>query len=135
MPFPVLTKDLRQQLEATDDRPTETVEIPEWGVSVIMRGLSAGDQLAYTNSIVDYAADGSVSKVNADGVFRLIAMSMVDESGGMVFDDIEAGAAVLQMKSAASITKLAAIAARLSAIGGAEVEALKNASGPVPVVA
>jgi len=125
-----LTSTHAAQLLDVDDLPTEAVAVPEWKTTVIMRGLNAGDQLAYTDSIVDYAADGTVAKVHADGVFRLIAMSMVDEAGALVFEDVETGAAILRKKSSKAITRLATVAARLSAIDGAEAEALKNASGP-----
>ena len=125
MSLPVLTKDLVAKVE--DNRPTETVELPEWGHSVIMRGLSAGDQ-------IDHAQAAGGESAGA-GAFRLICLSMVDETGALVFEDIEAGTAWLRTKSGKSIVQLTTVAARLAGITGEEAEALKNDSRPALVVA
>ncbi len=44
---------LRDKIFAAEDIPTEVVGIPEWGVDVLVRGMSAGDRITLMQNAFD----------------------------------------------------------------------------------
>lgn len=111
----------REAILAADDLKTETVAVPEWGGDVLVRMMTGAQRDAFSASLV--SADGKPQMDN----FRpkLVAWSVVDESGNLMFtaDDIQA----LAVKSAAALDRVAAVAQRLNKMGPESVEeAAKN---------
>jgi hypothetical protein len=62
--------------------PETEIEMPEFGGSIRLRGLTAGAALKY------FEALGSKSKV--DGIASLITASVIDDAGELVFQETDA---------------------------------------------
>ena len=103
----------RDQILAAKDIATKTVEVPEWGGSVLVRGLSgsARDTIESTYT----SADGTLDRERF-GNFRaaIVSMSIVDESGARVFTD--ADVAAIGEKSSLALGRVFDEAMRLSAL-------------------
>lgn len=93
---------------AIDDIETEVVEVPEWGGSVKLRGLSLDEVMAARAGGTADAASMSV---------KLLAASFSEPELS------EAAIASLGKKSAAVVTRLLQVATRLS---GMDTEALQR---------
>jgi hypothetical protein len=96
-------RNLRDAIFAASDTPIETVEVPEWGVTVGIRSMSAKSRAA----VMELAQQGD--GIDADKVLGMWARTLqgciVDpETGDAVFtlDDMEA----LMDKSATVIERL-----------------------------
>lgn len=109
-------------LEADDIR-SEYVEVPEWGGTVKIQGLT-GEQRNRVGALMR-AESKKTSEEEALSYFqmRIAAASMVDEDGKRVFSQNDV--AKLAKKSAAAIQRVYDVAAKLSGIGDEEVEKAK----------
>lgn len=128
--YPVLTRDTLATMEATKDLPQEVVQVPEWGCAVVLRGLSAGAQVEYTNNNITYNEDGSLKTSAADNAFNLIALCMIDADGHLLYPDAAEGAKALRAKSGPALVRLMRAASRLSGIGLEDMDEAKNDSAP-----
>jgi len=101
----------REQILGANDMKTEPVEVPEWGGSVIVRGMTGveRDRLEQ-DSVKGKGNDAKINLINMRA--RMVAASVVDESGKHLFgsSDIE----MLGNKSAAALTRVFTVAQRLS---------------------
>lgn len=84
---------------AIDDIETEVVEVPEWGGSVKLRGLSLDEVMAARKGDADNLANTST---------RLLAAAFAEPKL------TEEGVVALRSKSAAVVTRLLQVATRLS---------------------
>lgn len=80
----------RDAILSAEDLRTETVEVPEWGGTVMVRELSAKERDEYETSIVSVKG----TKLDIDPVnmrAKLVSMGCVDEDGNRLFtlDDAE----------------------------------------------
>lgn len=108
----------RDAILQANDRPTEEVAVPEWGGSVLVRGISGAERDALEASV-----RGSNGKMNMANVrARMCAMSLVDEAGARLFTDREAAA--LGEKSAAALDRVFDVALRLAGMKPADVDEL-----------
>lgn len=119
----------REAILKADDLKTETVSCPEWGGSVIVRALTAGERDKWEESLYSAVKRGSGYEVIAHKEnlrAKFIAASVVDETGKLLFTagDIEA----LSRKSAAPMDRLFAAAQRLSGMTDADIEELEKNS-------
>ena len=119
-----LTREKFAEIAATNDRPAETVNVPEWDVSITLRGLTAGDKQRYEDSLVPFDASGKATINTRDGMARLLVLSIVGDDGAPVFTDADITA--FSERSGAVIARLAKVAQRLSGLGGDEFVAAKN---------
>lgn len=111
----------REQILGAKDIRTEEVKVPEWGGSVLVRGLTGAERDRFEESVIEQR--GKVTKVKLkDARARLVALSVVDEEGKRLFSD--ADVAVLTEKSAAALDRVYAVAARLSGISEEDMEEL-----------
>lgn len=124
----------KQQILDAPDLPKQTVEVPEWGGSVIVQGLSAYDKDEFEQSIYrpgQPATPGGNAPLVRDLSnlrAKLVVRCVVDEEGNRLFGDGDAEA--LGKKSAAAVDRLFAVAQRLSALTDADVRTLeKNSVG------
>lgn len=118
----ILSKD--QILEA-DDLKTETVEVPEWSGSVIVRSMTGADRDAFENSLVTVKADGTRVPNMVNMRTKLVALTVVNESGGRMFDETEVDR--LALKSAAALKRVYEAAERINGVGqAAQADAEKN---------
>jgi hypothetical protein len=89
-----------------NDLPTDVVEVPQWGGSVKVRGMTAGERDRFEDMI----------RTRGMGALRgtLASMCIVDEDGKRLFTDIEV--AKLAEKSAEALDLVVEAASRLSGL-------------------
>lgn len=115
----------KEQILAADDIKTETVDVPEWGGTVIIRMMSGTARDAYEASMVGFKNGQRVADLTNMRA-KLVAATLVDESGEPLFTD-EADIAALAAKSAAALERLFKVAQRINGLGNDSVEeAQKN---------
>lgn len=119
----------RDAILAAPDLPLEVVEVPEWGGSILVRGMTGTERDAFERESI--ARKGKSVEVNLENLrARLLARTIVDDNGSRLFTDSDI--ALLGSKSAAALDRVFAAAQRLSGIGQDDVEDLSknSASGP-----
>jgi hypothetical protein len=116
---------LREKIFAADDIATETVEVPEWGVTVEVRGMNGSDR----SRILELAAGADDGRMSIGSMYveTVIASTYDPETGERVFSDSDRD--MLMTKSATAIDRLAQVGMRLSAMTG---EAQDNAKKQFP---
>ena len=101
---------IRERILAADDITTETMEIPEWGVTVAVRTMTGA---ARAEMLVS-ASDPTTGEVNYQTLYpQVIVASVIDpETGESVFtvEDVNA----LNLKSAAVVERVAQAGMRVS---------------------
>ena len=117
-----------EAIAAAQDTLTETVEVPEWGGSVLVRGLSAMQADEYRKA--QFKGKGKRMRLDMTLAHaRLCALCMVDEAGKRLFSDTQV--AVLGRKSGKAVDRVYEVAARLSGLSDDDEELEKN-SEPTP---
>lgn len=117
-----LTKD--QILEANDLK-NESVDVPEWGGSVLVRTMTGADRDSFEASMVSIGSDGIRKPEMSNMRSKLVALTVVDDAGNRIFDAIDVP--MLARKSAAAIERVFDVAQRLNGLGAkAEDAAEKN---------
>jgi len=120
----------RQDIVDAKDISTETVEVPEWGGSVIVRMMSGADRDQFQQSCMIVRADGKHEADMRNMQPKLVAACVIDEQGNLLFGPDEV--ADLAAKSAVAIERVFDVAQRLNGLApGAVGEAVKN-SPPGP---
>lgn len=116
----------REAILAAPDIQQEVVAVPEWGGDVIVRGLSGAQRDAFEASVVEQK--GKKTEMKLDNIrARLVALSVVDEKGKLLFSDKDVVA--LGKKSARPLQRLWDKARELSGLSDDDVEELaKNSS-------
>lgn len=111
----------RDAILGASDIPRETVAVPEWGGSVIVQGLTGTERDALEAAMLEQK--GKDQRVNlANFRAKLIARSIVDESGTRLFSD--ADAVQLGRKSAVALQRVFKVAQQLSGLAPDDVEEL-----------
>ena len=120
--------NLRDKILAAKDIPTESVNIPEWGVDVLVKGMSAGDRI----TLMQNAYDQKTQQVNMAAIYPDVVVSCVFDpaTDEPVFTD--ADKAALMGKSSAAIEAIAAVGLRLSGIGNDQEDAAGKDSSSIP---
>lgn len=105
-------------LAVSDDTPSEVVEIPEWGVSVLVKGFSLGAKDDFLTAV--YNPETKKSDIRAFNSGVLIGTAYDPDTGEKLFteDDIP----VLKQKSASAVQKIVDVGARLSGLTDDAVE-------------
>jgi hypothetical protein len=114
-------------LEASDIT-TETLDVPEWNGAVRIRGLTGDQRDRYEQSIVTMRGNRVLPKF-AGARARLVALSVVDEHGKLLFT--EADVQALGAKSAAGLQRVYDAARKLSGLTEEDVEELVGNSDGV----
>lgn len=116
----------RDQILDAVDLKTEEVQVPEWGGSVLVRGLNGTERDAYENGLI--RMEGQSAKSNLLNMrAKLVALCLVDEKGGRLFADTDIRA--LGRKSASALERVYEVAARLSGLSTPEHDADEEAEG------
>jgi len=106
-----------------DDLPREAVDVPEWGGTVLVQGMSGTDRDRFEAAMLNKDMTG-VDKDKALEMYRarLAAACIVDENGKRLFQ----GAAVKRLgeKSAQALSRVVDVASRLSGLTPEDVEEL-----------
>lgn len=120
----ILTRD---QILDANDLEIQEVNVPEWGGTVLVRGMTGVERDAFEGSLVK--GKGKNTTVNMDNIrAKLVASSIVDQDGQRLFTDQDVQA--LGKKSAAALDRVFAVAQELSGISQSDVEDLaKNLPG------
>jgi hypothetical protein len=108
----------RDQILAVRDLPTEVVDVPEWGDTVIIAVMSGKAREQLMDALADPQGPSRFQAI-------ILASTMVDETGARMFgeDDIEQ----LREKNPDVLTRLVDVAMRLNKIGPKATEdAVKN---------
>ena len=110
---------LRDKILAAQDIPSETLDIPEWNVEVLVKGMTAGDRI----TLMQNAFDQTTQQVNMSIVYPDVVVSCVFDpaTGEPVFT--EADKSAILAKSSAAVEKIANVGLRLSGIGKDEQDA------------
>ena len=113
-------------LKAAENTPEE-VSVPEWGGTVLVRGMTGKERDAFEVSLMQPGRGGR-REVNAVNVrAKVVARCVVDDDGNRMFTDAEA--ADLGDLPAAGLERLYAVAARLSGMSDGEQEELTRDFG------
>ena len=117
----------RDAILAAPDMLTEEVPVPEWGGTVLVRGLTGTERDAFEEEMV--TGKGKNRDVNLSNFrARLIVKSVVDKAGKRLFT--QADMVALGGKSAAAIQRVFQVAMRLSGMSEEDVEELTKNSEP-----
>jgi hypothetical protein len=119
--FPTATA-MRAHIFNTPDRREELVEVPEWGVTVLVKGLTA----KVRNQIVQAAQrpDGSTDIVKITPDLVIYSVYNPADPDTLVFSPADRDA--LNEKNGGALERLALVATRLSAMDGASREDLRK---------
>jgi hypothetical protein len=120
----------REQILEAQDLQTEVVEVPEWGGSVMVQGLTGTERDAFEDEAVQ--TKGKKISVNMRNIrAKLAAKSIVDRKGGeRIFTDRDVIA--LGKKSAAPLDRVFSVAQKLSGISVEDIEELAKNLDSVP---
>ena len=113
-------------LAIKDDTPSEIVDVPEWGVKVLVRGFSLGAKDDFLASILN--TETKQTNIKAFNVGVLVGTAYDPNTGEKLFS--EADIPVLKEKSAAIIQRLVDAGTRLSGLtdDAVEIAAKKSSS-------
>lgn len=115
----------RDALLGATTLPTETIQIPELGGAVIVRGLSGTDRDAYETSLFMQKKGKRVENLQ-NARARLVVLCVVTEAGERVFTPADV-AAVGAMR-ADVLDKIFTVAKQLSGLSDDDVEELGQPS-------
>ena len=118
-------KNIRDLIKEIDDNEQEAVHVPEWDVTVFVRGLTARERDRFEASVV--VGSGKDTKVKMENArARLVVMSTYDEDGKKVFSTDDIG--WLGEKSARALERIFKVAMRLSGLTEEDMEELEKNS-------
>jgi len=120
----------REQILSAADIQTEEVHVPEWGGTVLVRGLTGAERDRFEMSMGEVTQGKRVQWRVQNIRARLCVLAIVDETGKQVFT--QADVPMLTEKSAAALDRVFSVASRLSGLSDQDMEELaKNLqSGP-----
>ena len=117
---------LSDKIFAADDIESELVEVAQWGVTLLVKSMSAKARAA----LIDYAIANNGGNFNIQQVMPdiVIQCTFDPETGERVFLDGDREA--LMAKSAGAVEEVAAVAMRLSGMTDDAVDAAGKESSP-----
>jgi len=104
----------REDILKAEDIPTRDVDVPEWGGTVRVRGLTGADRDLYQASMMTRMPNGDMAPEFGNITAKLVARAIVDEDGVPLFNELDIGR--LGQKSAAALARVNTVAAELSGI-------------------
>ena len=111
----------RDEILQVKDIEIEEVEVPAWGGSVFVKGMTGTERDAFEASIVQQRGkNASVNMANIRA--KLASQTICNEEGERLFTDADIKA--LGKKSATALQLIFDVAQRLSGISGDDVEEL-----------
>jgi hypothetical protein len=119
----------RDDVLKAEDLTTEEVDVPEWGGSVLVRGMSGRERDEFEASMAQQRGGKMVQNlVNVRA--KIVIRCVVDDNGNRLFDaaDID----VLGGKSGAALDRVFTVASRLSGLSDTDVEDLTANFGETP---
>jgi len=122
-----MNQDLRSLILSAQDIQTEKVNVTEWGVEVLIKGLTGAERDSYEASLFTVTETGKkvdVKMNRANVRAKLLVKTICNEDGSRVFGDGDVEA--LGAKSAAALDRLFEVAQRLSGLSDKDVEELEK---------
>ena len=119
----------RDQILRAEDIKTEEVAVPERNGEVLVRGLTGRERDEFEATLVERR--GKKTAMNTANIrAKLVSLCVVDDNGAHMFthSDVED----LGKKSAAAVSRIYDVAARLSGISDEDVEELVGDFGETP---
>lgn len=119
----------RNAILGADDLGRETVDVPEWGGAVHVRGLTAAERDAYEASLMDATRTGKRTKITPklqNAKARMAVLCIIDDKGDRVFTDADADA--LGKKSASALNRIVEAIQELSGMSEEDIEELEKNS-------
>lgn len=111
----------RDQILEANDIPQEEVDVPEWGGTVLVRGLTGEERDDFEGEVVQMR--GKETRMNLKNFrAKLVARTIVNEEGERIFSDSDVKA--LGKKSGLALQRVFEIAQRLSGLSDQDVEEL-----------
>ena len=118
----------RNAILEANDVMVERVDVPEWGGSVFVRTILAGEWDSFEDSMVTIV-DGVASKANLDDYrARFAAMILCDEQGNSLFDKNDIPK--LSKKSRAAMDRVLEAGKTLNRVSQEDQEALVESLKP-----
>ena len=118
----------KEDILKAEDLAAEEVDVPEWGGSVLVRGMTGQEldafQMAARDQRTGQRLPGAMGNIRA----KTIARCIVDDDGNRLFTD--ADVAALGEKSGAAIDRVFAVASRLSGMNDEDQEDAVRDFGP-----
>lgn len=120
------TESILDKIAKANDLRTKKVEVPEWGVTLVVKEMTAAEreqyEAGYTNKAGKKGFDASV-----DSLIMLISHCCTDESGHRLFNSDE-GRELLKAKSSARILSLFQECLKINSLTKEEVDGLEKNS-------
>lgn len=113
--------NLREAILNAQDEQSQLVEVPEWGVTVKVVGMTGNDRSAFMSACMDEKGNPQFERVYSAVI---IACTVDPETGEKVFEATDRDE--LDRKSAKATERIAKVALELSGIEETEEQA-KNA--------
>ncbi len=111
---------------AAPDFVYEDVQVPEWGLTVRVRGMSGAQRDAFMTAIAQSDGRGRVKVDMTNRLAKFAVQVVVDADGRRLFRDDQVGE--LSAKSAAALERIYDVGQRLSGLSADAVEALAGNS-------
>lgn len=92
----------RDAISAVKDFKIKQFEVPEWGGSVYLRTLNVDEANIFSKLI----GDGEIQKFSHETMATVLALSLCDKEGDLLFKNHGEGSQVLRKKSAAVVSRL-----------------------------
>lgn len=122
-----MSKSLRERILEKDDRPSELIEVPQWGEKIKVVGMSAKERAKLLRRITN----PETGEMDIELMYPMLAIATAHdpESGEKLFsdDDIDA----LNDKSGAAMEVLGSAASRLSGMNQNEVNEMGKPSSQI----
>jgi hypothetical protein len=116
----------RDDILKAEDLTTEEVDVPEWGGTVLVRGMSGRERDEFEASMAERRGGRMVQNF-ANTRAKLVSYCVVDDDGQRMFT--AADIAALGEKSGAALDRVFEAAARLSGLSDTDVEELTENFG------
>jgi hypothetical protein len=121
---------IRDRILAAEDIPVELVDVPEWGVSILVKGMTGADR----GLLMEEAIDPATGEVNLQVIYpdAVILTSHDPETGARIFSTEDRAA--LLSKSGLAIDRVATVAMKLSGFEDKAVDKAGKDSSKTPGV-
>lgn len=120
---------LRDSILSAGDIRSETVTVPEWGVTVVVKSMNGAERGAFMSTFADQSGRVDLGTAIADVIINTVHDP---ETGGRVFEASDRDA--LNMKSGAALERLAEVGLRLSGLTADAIDAAGNGSSETPSI-
>lgn len=113
----------REKIFGAVDHRIEEVFVPEWGLTVRVRSLTAAERDDFEQSLIDQR--GKRNKMDLRNArARLIVRTVVDDKGELMFNEGDVG--MLGTKNAAAVDRIFEVAQKLAGLSDDDMDELVN---------